>query len=278
VFKFITNRPFWVNLLVAIVLALLMVFLFLQLLSRITKHGDHLTVPNVLNKKTTEAIQLLEKQGFEVKIQDSVYIDTEAKGTVLKQLPDPDATVKINRTVFLTVNRVKPPMVDMPKLVGLGLRNALDELERKHLKLADTIYRPDFMKGSVIEQQYNGVIIPPNAKIQWGSKITLVIGSGLNNEQMLVPSLIGLTYADAKQQIEELGIILGAIITEGAIKDTASAYVIKQNPPKFDDDQIPIFIKSGQVIDLWLSKENISLQEDSTVIEKPKPKSKKVNK
>lgn len=277
-FKFITRRPFWVNLLVAIVLALLIVFLFLHLLSRITKHGDHLTVPNVLNKKTTEAIKLLEKQGFDVKIQDSVYIDTETRGTVLKQLPDPNATVKINRTVFLTVNRVNPPMVDMPKLVGLSLRNALDELDRRHLKLKDTIYRVDFMKGSVIEQQYNGVQILENAKIQWGSKITLVVGSGLNNEQMLVPSLVGLTYADAKEQLDILGIILGAIITEGLVKDTANAYVIKQNPPKYDEDQIPVFIKSGQVIDLWISKENISLEADSSVIEKPKKQPKKINK
>ena len=277
-FKFITNRPFWVNLLVAIVLALLMVFLFLQLLGRITKHGDHLTVPNVLHKKTTDAIKLLEKQGFEVKIQDSVYIDTEAKGVVLKQLPDPDATVKINRTVFLTVNRVKPPLIDMPKLVGLSLRNALDELERKHLKLGDTIYRSDFMKGSVIEQQFDGVIIPENAKIQWGSKITLVVGGGLDNEQMLVPSLVGLRYSDAKQQLGESGIILGAVIAEGPVTDTANAYVIKQNPPSVDENHVPGFIKSGQIIDLWIAKENISLEEDSLVNDKPKKQPKKVNK
>ena len=42
----------------------------------------------------------------------------------------------------------------MPKLEGLSLRYALDKLEKNHLKLQDTIYRPDFMKGSVLEQQY----------------------------------------------------------------------------------------------------------------------------
>lgn len=268
-FKFITRRPFWVNLLVAIVIVVLLIFLFLQLLSRITKHGEYLTVPDVVNKKTTDAIKLLKEKGFDIKIQDSVYVDTAAKGIVLKQLPDPGATVKINRTVFLTVNRVVPPMIDMPKLVGLSLRNALDELERKHLKLGDTIYRADFMKGSVIEQQYMGVQIPENAKVQWGSKITLVVAAGLNDEQMQVPALVGLTFSEAKSQLDQLGIILGAVIAEGSVNDTSNAYIVKQNPPRLDEFQIPVYIKSGQVIDLWISKENVSLTEDSVETKKP---------
>ena len=159
-FKFITNRPFWVNLLAAIVIAFLFLFLFLKMLGLITRHGAYLKVPAVTGMKTDEAVKLLEKQGFDVHIQDSVFTDTAARGIVLKQLPDPDATVKINRTVFITVNRLVPPMIDMPRLEGQNLSFALKILERSHLKLGDTIYKPDFMMGSVLEQQYKGVRIP----------------------------------------------------------------------------------------------------------------------
>ncbi len=124
-FKFITDRPFWVNLLAAIALAFLVLFIFLQLLGRITKHGQYLTVPSVMGKKTTDAIKFLEDKGFEVVIQDSVYTDTAKMGIVLKQLPDPNSTVKINRTVFLTVNRVTLPLVEMPALEGKTLNFAL---------------------------------------------------------------------------------------------------------------------------------------------------------
>jgi beta-lactam-binding protein with PASTA domain len=41
-------------------------------------------------------------------VQDSIYVDTIAKGTVLRQVPDGDATVKISRTVYLTINRQVP--------------------------------------------------------------------------------------------------------------------------------------------------------------------------
>jgi hypothetical protein len=57
-FKFITDKPFWVNALVAIALVILVGFLVLKTLGWATKHGSYLTVPSVLNKKTTEAIIL----------------------------------------------------------------------------------------------------------------------------------------------------------------------------------------------------------------------------
>ena len=254
-FKFITNKPFWINLLAAIVIALLFLFLVLKMLGWITKHGEYLKVPAVTGMKTEVAVKLLEKQGFEVYIQDSVFTDTAARGIVLKQLPDPNALVKINRTVFITVNRYVPPMLDMPKLEGQNLAFAIKMLERNHLKLGDTTYRDDFAMGSVLEQQFNGMRIAEKAKIQWGSRIDLIIAGGLGNKQIPVPSLVGLTYAEAKAILDENGISLGATISDGIITDTASAYVIKQMPDRLDINKMLIYIKSGQVMDVRISQE-----------------------
>ncbi len=254
-FKFITNRPFWVNLLAAGALAFLIIYIILKLLGIITKHDAYLKVPPVLGKKTTDAVKLLEEKGFQVEIVDSIYTDTAKAGIVLKQLPDANATVKINRTVFLTVNRAIPPMIDMPKLEGQSLNFALDLLERNHLKLGDTIFKPDFQAGSVLEQQYNGVRIPEKAKVQWGSKITLVIGSGIDSKPFLVPSLLGMTYGEAKSYLEGLGITVASVMPEANVRDTAAAFVWRQNPERFDEEKKPRYIQAGQVMDLWLSKE-----------------------
>jgi eukaryotic-like serine/threonine-protein kinase len=255
VFKSLTNKPFWVNLLVAIVAALLVLFLVLKTLGWITKHGAYLKVPAVTGMKTNEAIALLEKQGFDVYIQDSVFTDTAKRGVVLKQLPDPNATVKVNRTVFITVNRYVPPMIDMPKLEGQSLAAAIRVLERNHLKLGDTTFRPDFMMGSVLEQQYKGTRISEKSKIQWGSTIDLVIGGGLEDRQMAVPSLVGMSYAEAKSYLDENGISLGAVIADGGLTDTASAYIIKQRPERLDAENMLIYIRSGQLMDVWISQE-----------------------
>jgi beta-lactam-binding protein with PASTA domain len=265
VFKFLTNRPLWVNILAAIVLVLLILFIFLQLLGLITKHGQYLTVPSVTGKNTADAVKFLEDKGFEVVIQDSIYTDTAKKGIVLKQLPDPNSTVKINRTVFLTVNRLTLPMIDMPALEGKTLNYALVILEHSHLKLGDTTFKPDFMRGSVLEQKYNGNKITYGTKIPWGSQIDLVIAGGLSEERFLVPSLIGLTVAEAKTVLEANGISIGAIIPTGHIADTSAAFVYKQNPPKFNEDKEPMYIKSGQLMDLFISSEMIILDSSKIV-------------
>ncbi len=265
-FKFITHRPFWVNLLAALVLAALLIFGILQLLGAITKHGQFLKVPAVLSKKTPEAVRLLEEQGFDVVITDSVYVDSMPMGTVLKQIPDPNSTVKINRTVLLVVNRETLPLVDVPSLQGKSLNYAIELLKRSHLLLGDTTYKPDFMMGSVLNATYHGAPISAGGKLQWGSKIDLVIGGGLAEVRIPVPDLTGITFAEAKQLLDANGISIGALITNGVITDTLSAYVFRQNPGRFnnDEDKILMYIQSGQLIDLWISQEPVSIQKDST--------------
>lgn len=262
-FKFITHRPFWVNLLVIIAIGFLLIYLSLKMLGVITRHGKFLEVPSVVGQKTTDAIKLLEAKGFEVMIQDSVYVDTAKMGVVLKQLPDPNSTVKINRTVYLTVNRVTLPLVDMPSLQGKSLNYALEILKRSHLQLGDTSFRPDFMMGSVLEQNFKGNPIASGAKLPWGSRIDLVVGSGLSQERIMVPDLLGMTLADAKAILEQNGITLAGIVVDAGVSDTAAAFVYKQNPPRFTDEKQPVYLQSGQVMDVWVSKE-MKVLKDST--------------
>ncbi len=252
-FIYLAKQPFWVNLLAALALVFLIGYLFLQSLSWFTDHGAYLKVPSVKGQIVDNAIRTLEAKGFEVVIQDSVYFDSIPRYTVIKQLPEPDATVKVNRTVFLTINRATPPGINMPKLEGLSFRFAYDMLQRNHLKLGDTIYRPDFMKGSVLEQQYNGSRVTAGTKVPWGSRITLIIGGGLEVVQMLVPNLIGLPFSEAKALLETKGITLASVIAMTTVRDTASAFVYKQNPERFDIDKTPLYIRPGQTMDLWLS-------------------------
>ena len=268
-FKFITDRPFWVNLLAAAVLGLLLIFLTLQMLGWITKHGDYLTVPAVKGKSSVDAIKLLESKGFDVTIQDSVFTDSLPRGIVIKQLPDADATVKVNRTVFLTVNRYMPPMIVMPALEGKSLGFATDLLQRNHLVLGDTTYKPDFMKGSVLEQYYLGKKIAAGTNLPWGSSISLVIAGGLDEVQIMVPDLIGKSFAEAKVVLEASGINIGAVIAKDAIKDTAAAFIYKQSPERYNDEKQPIYIHPGQLMDVYISQILILPDSTNKTITKP---------
>ena len=274
-FKFISKQPFWVNLLAAITLIFLLGFLFLQSLSWFTNHGSYLKVPSVTGKKVDDAVKFLEDQGFDVIITDSLYNDSLPLNTVKKQLPDEGATVKVNRTVFLNVNPVELPMVEMPKLEGLSLRFALEKLDKSHLQLGDTSYRPDFMKGTVLEQNYNGSKILPGTKLRWGAAVSLVIGGGLTQLQIPVPDLYGLTLGDAKAQLEAKGITLAAVLPTGSITDTLKAFVYKQNPEVTNEESQTNFIQPGQTMDVWIS--STPPQPDSLKIKNLQTDSLKIN-
>ncbi|MBX9783569.1 MAG: PASTA domain-containing protein [Chitinophagaceae bacterium] len=266
-FQFITKRSLIVNILVAAFLAFAVFFVFFQLLDWITKHGDYIKVPEVKGKSIDEARKILNAQGFEVEVQDSVYYDSLPKLSVVKQSPDPEQMVKINRTVYLTVNRAQPPMVTMPNFVGQPLRSVEMQLKTLGFKLGDTTFKPDFAVGSILEQLYNGSDIKPGTKIPMGSRISLVIGGGVQDIEMAVPDLVGMTFGEARVLLETNGLLLGAVVVDGVITDSSSAFVIQQNPPRRDEEGRPIRIRGGQLMDLWISKQ-MPLK-DST--DKPKP-------
>jgi beta-lactam-binding protein with PASTA domain len=253
VFEFITKRSFFFNLLVAIGLGVGTLFTFLALLNQITRHGQYVTVPDVKGKSIDEARRILEAQGFRISVQDSVFIDSLPRLSITRQVPLPGEQVKINRTIYLTINRQEPPTIEMPNLVGQTFRSAEMQLRMMGLKLGDTTYKPDFAVGSVLEQLINGKPVSFGTRIPMGSRIDLVLGGGVQRVEMPVPNLLGLTLAEARLLLEENSILPGAIVADGAIADSAAAYVFKQNPPPRNEEGVPLRIRGGQLIDLWIT-------------------------
>lgn len=264
-FKYITKRPLWVNIAVGFGILIVAFVLFVFSLNWLTHHGEAKTVPSVTGKPLSQVQALLEKEGFELVIQDSVYLDSLAPTTVIKQVPEADDVVKVNRTIYVTVNRTVPPDVTMPNLIGYSFRNAEMILKNAGLKLGDTTYKPDFAKNSILDQLYNGRSISAGSSIRVGSTISLVIGSGIGNEDMAVPKLIGLTYDEAKILLQTNGLIIGSVIPDPLVKDTASAFVYKQSPLSRTEDGFRVRIRPGQMIDVWLSVEKPVI--DSTLMQ-----------
>lgn len=252
-FKFLTTKPLWVNILAGIVVLLLLLLLFLGSLALLTQHGKTMKIPSVTGLSFAEATKTLKAQGFEVLIQDSsVYYDTMPPLQVVKQFPEADNLVKINRTIYLTVNKSQAPFIQMPNLVSMSFRNALAVLHQYGLNMGDTLYKPDFARNSVLDQQYKGETIKPGASIQQGSAITLVLGSGVGGQEFGVPDLIGLTYLQARARLDSFGLSVGAVARDPDVHDSAEAYIYKQYPPQFGDDGQVNHIHMGQTINITL--------------------------
>lgn len=251
-FKFITHRPLWLNIIVGLVLAVGIFALILLSLDWVTNHGDAATVPSVTGKKYDEAKDLLSDAGFDIEIHDSIYVDTIPPNTVIRQIPDADEVVKKNRTVYLVINRSVPPLVEMPNLIGYSYRNAEMVLKNMDLRIGDTIFKPDFAKNSVLEQLHNGSPVKPGTQVRKGSVISLVLGDGVGKREFLVPDITGRTFCEARRLLEENGIVMGAIVTNTDVTDTCNAFIYRQNPERFDEEKRPLRIRSGQTMDVWL--------------------------
>jgi eukaryotic-like serine/threonine-protein kinase len=248
--KYITSRPLWFNILVAIGSVFILIVIFILLLGLITRHGKSRTVPYVIGKNLNDVEKQLSDAGFETVIQDSVYYDSLPRGVVIKQVPDADAVVKVNRTVYVIINRFVAPDVPMPNIIGYSLRNAQYTLESMGLKLGDTTSRVDFAKNTVLEISINGNTIKPGDKVKVGSRIDLVIARGKGEEDISVPKLIGLQVADARVLLEQYGLNLGSIVKNTDVIDIDNSFVYRQEPMPGAGR-----IRAGQLIDVWVQTE-----------------------
>ncbi len=255
-FKFITSKSLFINILAGILFLFILIALFFGMLDWITGHGKYEKVPSVLGQNIDAARLNLLAKGFSVEVSDSVYDNSVGALSVVRQSPEADAMVKHGRVIYLSINRAVAPLVEMPNMVGFSFRSASMYLQSLQLKLGDTTYRPDIARNAVLEQRYNGEIIKPGTKIPLGSIISFVLGSGIGNGDIYVPDLVGLTLAQAKTQLATLSLNLGSIVPLETIKDTSNVFVVRQNPPVYNTDTVgvePNKVRPGQIIDVYIS-------------------------
>lgn len=255
-FRWLTHRSFWFNLVAAVVMIVLIAILFFTFLGYITKHGKTIQVPQVTGKSLESAKLLLTSAGFNMAVQDSAYVDSLPPLTVLRQTPEANYVVKVNRTVYLTLNKRMPPMTAMPNLINYSFRSAVMTLQSQRLDVGDTLYKPDIAKNAVLSQLFEGKAIKPGTMIPEGSKITLVLGDGVGNTANPVPNLVGLTLLQALDLLSASNLNRGVVITEGTITDTSNAVVFKQIPAVNNEQGEPNHIRAGESMDLYISQGN----------------------
>ncbi len=251
-------------------IVILCCLLFFGSLSWLTGYGKYTKVPSVTGQNQLAAQQYLESLGFDVVIHDSIYVDSLAKQAVIRQSPDADAMVKSGRTIYLTVNRTIAPQIEMPNMAGFSIKSAELYLISLGLRLGEVSYRPDIARNSVLDQLYNNQLIAPGTKIPIGSVISFVLGSGVGGNEINVPDLIGMTFAEAKNYLSGINVNIGSIVAEGPIKDSASAFVVNQSPVSLSDSlafngaRLPNKIRQGQLMDIYIS--SVAPFRDSTGI------------
>lgn len=266
-FFFLFSRVLWINVLIAALVVVALIFGVLHYLKGYTLHGESLEVPDLTGIAIEELDDFLESRDLRYEIIDSVYSDVHDRGVVVNQNPAPNAKVKENRKLYLTVNAMLPPMVTMRDMVGLSKRQAVSMLNAMGLQVDSMVYRPDICLDCVLEQRYSGEVLKPGKRLKKGEKVSLVLGGGKEG-RVLVPDLKGLSFQVAHDVISANSLVMGAVILcEGCENesDTLRALVFKQLPAylKSSKSVIPM----GSTIDLYLTTDTtgqeIILEPDS---------------
>lgn len=198
-----------------------------------TRHGSGIPVPQLKGLPAGRAIDLLNDQGFEYKI-DSVYVQDQPPGAVVEQDPDAGTNVKEGRTIYLKIVTQMAPPVTLPDLEPYTYREAVATLSNYGLKVGDTSYRPDIARDRILQVNFAGQPIKAGAKIPKGSKIDLVLGNGQGASEVDIPDLVNQDLDAARFAIRGAGLTVGIVTYEGAISDSSNVVVTAQSPMKTD--------------------------------------------
>ncbi|MCM1292985.1 MAG: PASTA domain-containing protein [Bacteroides sp.] len=156
-----------------------------------THHGDSITVPNVKGMHFDKACELLEADDFEVVLQDSVYEDGVAPGTVVEQNPKDSTQVKPGRTIYLTINAFYPRTVLLPSLTDVSMRQAITMLEGIGIEDVKVKEVPSEYGGLVLAVYWNGRRMTAGTRVPLTAKIVLEVGKDLDYDSMPVDTLLG---------------------------------------------------------------------------------------
>ena len=178
--NFLRSRVFLINLGLALVAVILLVFLALQWLKSTTGHGEYVLVPDLEGLSVPEMRDAIDEAGLRYEVVDSAsYNPNQPRFSIVDQDPPAGNRVKDNRKIYVTVNPSGYKKVTVPKIIQVTRRNATSMLRAVGLDVERVTYIDQLGKDMVYYVKYKGKRINEGDKVPKTSKIELVCGNGV---------------------------------------------------------------------------------------------------
>ncbi len=237
-----------IHLVLVITAVIICAFIFLKIfIPSYTNHGQTVSVPDLEGYEYHELENYLKERDLRYEVTLDSGFNNELKPlSVMKQNPKPGNKVKKGRKVYVTLNAKNAPLIKMPNLVNSQLKNAQEIIGNVGLVRGEIVYVPDIGINVVLEQKYRGRNVKEGFEIPKGSQIDLVVGDGLGNQILDVPSIIGMDEIDAEFLIIGSGLRMGKI-NYVQTDSVPQGIIIQQIPPAGAE------VKTGEPIDVWIS-------------------------
>lgn len=196
------------------------------------------TMPNLLYKSQTTAVQLLKNIGIDAEVEQEIS-ELVASGLVMKQEIEADQSVEPEQKVVLTVSSGSKPF-EMPEVIGKEEADAQEILLEKGLAIdIQYAYDKDTEVGCVISQS-----IEAGYDVTRGTEIHIFVCS--DDELTEVADVSGQSADNAEKALKKQGF---EVITSEAYSDSVEKGKVISQLPEAGSMQIP-----GSTISLTISK------------------------
>lgn len=183
-FNFLRSKVFLIQLGLALLVTILLVFFVLRWLNSTTNHGEFVEVPDFSKMSVPEMRESIAAAGLRYEVLDSANFNPDyPRFSIIEQNPPAGNKVKENRKIYFTVNPSGYKKVTVPKIIQVTQRNATSMLRAVGLDVARVTYIDELGKDMVYQLKHKGKYIKPGDKLPKTSKIELVCGNGTIPEE-----------------------------------------------------------------------------------------------
>ena len=205
---------------------------------------EEVEIPYVIGRNIDEVIERYEKLGYKINQTGSDYNSEYEEGEIMSQSPEA-GTKTTDKTINVQVSR-GTRMVTVSNVEGKDIKVARYELENtagfvveEVEQVSDTV-----AAGIVISQDYKDVERP------YGSVIKLTVSSGDGKEQIVVPSVVGMSLQEAQSTLEDMKLTVE--VDYGEDESKSNGIVLNQSYPQNS------VLKEGDVITITVNRRIIN--------------------
>ncbi len=208
IYNYIFSKSFLLR--ASILAGSFLIFMFLMdsvFMPLYTKHGKEYDLPDVTEKSLKEGMEILDSEGFQPIVKDSIYDEQYPPGAIVQQNPLPFSRVKKGRRVYLVVSIGDKPRY-MPRLIDSTPQDANFLLKEAGLDLNQTIYEFSdyYFRGVVMNQS-----VPPGDVVKKNQKINITVSLGPPPTSLEIPNMVGKSLENARKELDAIGVKLGRI-------------------------------------------------------------------
>jgi len=178
--NFLRSKSFLIQIGLAFLVLIILVFLTLSWLKSTTNHGEFVEVPDLSKLSVMDMRKVINENKLRYEVLDSAnYNPSYPRFSIIEQNPPAGNKVKENRKIYVTVNPSGYKKVTIPKIKHVTLRNAKSMLRAVGLDVRRVTYIDNIGKDMVFDIKYKGKYILPGDKLPKTTKVELVCGNGV---------------------------------------------------------------------------------------------------